>query len=740
MFGQKKPRYNHKEKERHCDFKFVPESPCKLVDFLGGVNYTPSQDNKEIFNCSVGFFRNILSEIEIEKGWEHFKFFIIQDCIKNGSGGFSVGISRTQSGRHPPRKRINCLSCDSESETNKVSRINFPSTTSDDTKKLCNIWLDAKARPMFIITPVRHVERLSECTDDELFSIFHLATQIIDEEMKVSKAPWEDLRFLRMTLNHGNSRNIEHLHLKITIRNQDFKYFRDHGWDDVKKRNFRILEANKTPEQSETHKRQHRELRARNSERVVTTLLAQSSNTVQANFTQPTSKNTNSFSPLELNKHCSEKYSLAHSVSSVPMVNSECVVTTLPEQSSYTQVNFSQTTSNITNSFLFPELNRQPSEMSSLAHSVLNISMAESKCVVTTLPKQSSHTVQANFTQTTSNSINSFLFLKLNSQPSEMSSFAYSVSNVSVADVSISIPISQSVSVLKARVYPFNSSGLLHYNLGRMSYSCVYCGALKWLDEQCSNSPKRKAMLPSLQEPPPLLKAYLTENNARSCEFRNNIRVYNSALAFTSVGAKIDECITRTRGSYSFCIHGEMYHQIGSLIPYSTTDPPLFVQIYFYDTENETQNRHNIMPSLDKITLTNLQNMLHDVNPYVQVFRQTGTLIRQNQYQSLTMIIKDSRDVDSRYYNVPSAFEIAAIMVGDNTDNSTICNHDIVLHSHAGGLQCISELYRAYAPLHYVLLFLQGEDGWHPKISLYSITDDQTQPDVKDVLADLERV
>ncbi|CAG8507163.1 12890_t:CDS:2 [Racocetra fulgida] len=210
---------------RHCDFKFVPESPCKLVDFLGGVNYTPSQDNREIFNRSVGFFRKILTEIEMEKRWEHFKFFIIQD-YKDGDGGFSVGISRTE-----------------KSETNKVSRIDFPSTANDDSKKLCNIWFDAKARPMFIITPVRHVERLSECTDDEIFSIFHLATQIIDEEMKVSKAPWEGVRFLRMILNHGNSRNIEHLHLKVTLRHQDFKYFKDNGWDGVKKQNFRILEG-----------------------------------------------------------------------------------------------------------------------------------------------------------------------------------------------------------------------------------------------------------------------------------------------------------------------------------------------------------------------------------------------------------------------------------------------------------------------------------------------------------------
>ena len=43
--------------------------------------------------------------------------------------------------------------------------------------------------------------------------------------------------------------------------------------------------------------------------------------------------------------------------------------------------------------------------------------------------------------------------------------------------------------------------------------------------------------------------------------------MYNSALSFTSIGAKIDEHITGTRGIYTLRIHGEMYHSIGILLP-----------------------------------------------------------------------------------------------------------------------------------------------------------------------------
>ncbi|CAG8732633.1 6142_t:CDS:2 [Cetraspora pellucida] len=63
----------------------------------------------------------------------------------------------------------------------------------------------------------------------------------------------------------------------------------------------------------------------------------------------------------------------------------------------------------------------------------------------------------------------------------------------------------------------------------KMNYSYSYCSALKWIDERCAALSKS------------LLKELLMNNDPHSREFKQNIRAYNSALAFTSVGAKIDE-------------------------------------------------------------------------------------------------------------------------------------------------------------------------------------------------------
>jgi hypothetical protein len=45
--------------------------------------------------------------------------------------------------------------------------------------------------------------------------------------------------------------------------------------------------------------------------------------------------------------------------------------------------------------------------------------------------------------------------------------------------------------------------------------------------------------------------------------------MYNSALSFTSLGAKIDNQITGVSEVYTFCIYGEMYHKISTLLPNS---------------------------------------------------------------------------------------------------------------------------------------------------------------------------
>jgi len=80
----------------------------------------------------------------------------------------------------------------------------------------------------------------------------------------------------------------------------------------------------------------------------------------------------------------------------------------------------------------------------------------------------------------------------------------------------------------------------------------------------CENG---KVLLPNLPATLQELEVLLTNKKSNVVKFRDQIRMYNSVLAFTSLGAKVDESVTRGPRSYSFRIQGELYHKIESLCP-----------------------------------------------------------------------------------------------------------------------------------------------------------------------------
>ncbi|GBC08228.1 hypothetical protein RclHR1_00080005 [Rhizophagus clarus] len=270
------------------------------------------------------------------------------------------------------------------------------------------------------------------------------------------------------------------------------------------------------------------------------------------------------------------------------------------------------------------------------------------------------------------------------------------------------------------------SIGIKRHELGRMNQICVHCGAKFWIEERDHHSSQTspsfamccagdKVRLPSLLRPPSYLLDLYTSSSTESSSFRKNIRAYNNILACTSFGANIDEGFQR-QGISNFRIHGQIYHRIGSLLP-ENGQPPMFAQLYIYDTEHESKNQHNIMQDLDNNILLQLQNMLDSCNPYIQSFRQAKDIILSNTTSEITMVIHSDRTHDPHWYNAPTSSDVAAIMVGDGYSEDPT-NRNIILKLHDGNLQRILETHPSYDPLHYVLLFPKGDDGWHINIPL----------------------
>ncbi|CAG8833118.1 27129_t:CDS:1, partial [Gigaspora margarita] len=73
---------------------------------------------------------------------------------------------------------------------------------------------------------------------------------------------------------------------------------------------------------------------------------------------------------------------------------------------------------------------------------------------------------------------------------------------------------------------------------------------------------KGKVQLPAIASPSTILHALLVEENEQAHAFQKKICMYNSALAFTSIGTKIDKRVIDQQEVYNFHIHGELYHHI----------------------------------------------------------------------------------------------------------------------------------------------------------------------------------
>ena len=166
-----------------------------------------------------------------------------------------------------------------------------------------------------------------------------------------------------------------------------------------------------------------------------------------------------------------------------------------------------------------------------------------------------------------------------------------------------------------------------------MDKVCQHCQAGFWLCEKTGGSKAEPIFnrccsqgdiaIPPLEVMPQLLQQLFDENDGKAKEFRKNIRAYNSLLSFTSCGAKFDESLLcGSRGIYTYRIHGEMYHLMGSLLPSRNINQHKFLKIYFFDTDNETDHRLNQMPNRDRQVITRLQEMIRHINPWIQTLQE----------------------------------------------------------------------------------------------------------------------
>lgn len=114
--------------------------------------------------------------------------------------------------------------------------------------------------------------------------------------------------------------------------------------------------------------------------------------------------------------------------------------------------------------------------------------------------------------------------------------------------------------------------------------------------------------------------------------------------------------------------------------------------------------------SLDPYTINSLKNMLDYCNPLVITYRMVRDCFKENQWQNVSLKLIGTRKQDGRTYNLPTASEVAGLIIGDI--DSSFDKRDIVVQTKSGLLQRISELHPSYLALQYPLIFPYAEDGF----------------------------
>lgn len=268
------------------------------------------------------------------------------------------------------------------------------------------------------------------------------------------------------------------------------------------------------------------------------------------------------------------------------------------------------------------------------------------------------------------------------------------------------------------------------HDLGRMDIICPSCGALHWEAERLSSSSAQvpkfgmccnqgQVRLPLLQEPPAPLLGLFVGNDVQSREFRANIRQYNMALAFTSIGVNDHKTINNGHTGWVFRILGQLYHRSGALIP-PDGQPARYSQLYVYDPALALQQRMQSNPKLRQDTMQMLQTMLQASHHYAAVYQHAYEILSHyGDAEDVTVRLRVLPGQDRRRYNLPSADEVAVILPGDGSRGEA---RDILLRKRMPDnlpLYRISDLHPAYEPLHYVLFFPRGEHGWYPELREY---------------------
>ncbi|KAK2371204.1 hypothetical protein QL285_084180 [Trifolium repens] len=199
-----------------------------------------------------------------------------------------------------------------------------------------------------------------------------------------------------------------------------------------------------------------------------------------------------------------------------------------------------------------------------------------------------------------------------------------------------------------------------YLNIGQPNHVCSHCGAIMWLEERLKSGSKRNPIF-SL------------------CCSQGDIEI----VPYTKLPHPLHN----------------LYHGLDNRSK------------FFLDNIRMQDDALAIRSSIVKDIRQALDNC---ENPYVQTYNTIRNTIHFEGIPTIRLRILGKRGRDGRRYNLPTASEVAALVVGDF--DAADFERDIIVEERSGLLKRISAFKPSYWPLQYPLLFPRGEDGYRKDI------------------------
>ncbi|XP_035713810.1 uncharacterized protein LOC118438127 [Folsomia candida] len=271
------------------------------------------------------------------------------------------------------------------------------------------------------------------------------------------------------------------------------------------------------------------------------------------------------------------------------------------------------------------------------------------------------------------------------------------------------------------------------HTMGEMNVLCEFCNAKHFANERptdkkftvCCNKGKVKIPTFATHE---YIKRLLIGQDPDSKNFMENIRSYNNAFAFASVGAQIKA--PPGYGPYCYRIHGQIYHRTGTLHP-DDGEPRKYAQLYILDPDEANRRRLNEPSNVacKNHVMSNLYDIMKD-NPFARAYKMLHEFEKEEKIRmqseeylakEVTMAIVNDRNLDKRRYNIQTCNEVAIIF--SNTDGEPPLERDLLIHLKSTGddspkTKRISILNKNLDALTYPILYPSGEQGWGEDLAL----------------------